>query len=283
VNGASLVCPKCGFAQPAAAECARCGIVIARFRREPAPAPGLHTAEAPRVSSMPAARSSMMPVIAILVVLAGLGASAYGLMKAKGAIETVTAVAAPRRARASSAVRAPDSRSARVEEPRSSVPASAEPPREEVREGTPLSMPVSDRPSEENAAAPQGRAPRLAVSSAWREGASGFADAESDRKRLGSPMAIYFFTGWCGWCRRLESAYLPAPEVEEYLSGVVRVRIDAESGAAERALAKRFGVRGYPSFFIVSADGSSARRVHPFRVEGHMSPAEFAAACRDAE
>jgi thiol:disulfide interchange protein len=121
-----------------------------------------------------------------------------------------------------------------------------------------------------------------AVSSGWRKGASGFSDADEERKRLGAPMAVYFYTDWCGYCRRLDSEYFSSSEVEETLRGVVRVRINPETGAAEQAIAKRFGVRGYPSFFIVSADGG-AKRVHPFRSDGEMSPRDFAEACRAAE
>jgi len=275
---ASLVCPKCGFAQPAAPECARCGIVVARFRREAAPAP--HAVVARGLATVPPTRSSAMPAIAVLVVLAGLAASAYGLMKAKGAIESVTAVAAPRRARRSSAGPAHDSQTARVEEPRSADAASPEPSREEVREGTPSSAPVSDRSSTEIApAAPAapGRQARRAISSSWREGASGFSDAESDRKRLGAPMAVYFFTDWCGWCRRFESAYLPSPEVEEYLNDVVRVRINPENGSAERALAEH----GHQD--VTERITRSLRFEHD--VGGSRLDRELVArgACRDAE
>jgi thiol:disulfide interchange protein len=117
----------------------------------------------------------------------------------------------------------------------------------------------------------------------WYEGARGFADADAERKKTGAPMVVYFHTDWCGWCRKLESDYLASKEGADFLRGVLRVRVNPEEGSDENALAAEFGVRGFPAFFVVSADGGSKRRVHPFTTEGFMSPAQFVEACRAAE
>ena len=71
------------------------------------------------------------------------------------------------------------------------------------------------------------------------------------------------------WCKKLDAEILSTDAVEQFLQRVVKVRIDPEAGAEERAIAARFGVRGYPSVFVSGDPGA-------------MTPAEFVAACVQA-
>ena len=74
------------------------------------------------------------------------------------------------------------------------------------------------------------------------------------------------FTGsdWCGWCIRLRREIFTRPEFEQYASSnLVLVEIDfpkhkAQSDAlkrANRALAERFEVEGYPTLLVLDEDG----------------------------
>lgn len=116
----------------------------------------------------------------------------------------------------------------------------------------------------------------------WFEGASGYQQATQLQKELNLPLVVYFWAGWCPYCQKLDSQYLPTAPVQEYLRGVIKVRIYPEQGEAERALAKRYKVQGYPSFFIISHTTAKPVKVHPFRKGRNLTPTQFAEACRAA-
>ncbi|MCM3871059.1 MAG: thioredoxin family protein [Pyrinomonadaceae bacterium] len=115
---------------------------------------------------------------------------------------------------------------------------------------------------------------------AWLNGAAGYARAVELQKQLNVPLVVYFYTDWCPYCRTLDNKYLPSAPVQDYLRGVVKVRINPEHGQAERALSNRFGVNGYPSFFVMRHSATRPVNVHPFRKVGNLTPTEFANACR---
>ena len=115
----------------------------------------------------------------------------------------------------------------------------------------------------------------------WFNGSAGYARAVELQRELKVPIVVYFYADWCGYCRTLDSQYLPSAPVQEYLRGVVKVRINPEHGRPERALADRYGIKGYPSFFVIPYPGTrSPVSVSPFRRVGTLTPTQFANACR---
>ena len=115
---------------------------------------------------------------------------------------------------------------------------------------------------------------------AWLTGAAGYARAVELHKELNVPLVVYFYTDWCGYCRTLDNKYLPSAPVRDYLRGVVKVRINPEHGPAERALSKRYGVNGYPSFFVMRNSATRPVNVNPFRRAGNLTTTQFADACQ---
>ena len=80
-----------------------------------------------------------------------------------------------------------------------------------------------------------------------------------------------YFAGsdWCGWCARLHAEILYTDLFEEFrnrylvplLIDFPRTRPQTEAElAANRALAERFGVRGFPTVLILNPDGSERFR-----------------------
>lgn len=137
----------------------------------------------------------------------------------------------------------------------------------------------------ESAAKPP--AAKLARSGAtWHEGAAGFREAMKEAQADGLPVAVYFYTDWCPYCRQLNNELLTKQSVVEHFKGVVKVRINPEKGTAERQLASQYKVTGYPSFFMhPTAKGA------PVRIQGQVregngwrlrTPAEFIATARQA-
>ena len=116
----------------------------------------------------------------------------------------------------------------------------------------------------------------------WLHGATGYARALELQRELKVPLVVYFYTDWCPYCQALDSDYLTAAPVQQYLRGVVKVRINPELGPAEEEIAEQYRVTGYPAFFIIRAPNSLPRKVHPFRRGKNLTPAEFANACEQA-
>ena len=133
-----------------------------------------------------------------------------------------------------------------------------------------------------SATAPASPSTTLPSKDKWLEGAAGYERAIELQKELNVPLVVYFWAGWCPYCQALDSKYLPTKPVQEYLRDVVKVRIYPEEGPAERALAKQYNVRGYPSFFIIRNSSARPVKVHPFRSSKNLTPEQFAEACRDA-
>lgn len=117
----------------------------------------------------------------------------------------------------------------------------------------------------------------------WLNGAEGYARALELQRELKVPLIVYFYADWCPYCQRLDSEYLPSAPVQQYLRGVVKVRINPEYGPAEEKIAQRYGVRGYPTFLVMRNLSSPPRNIQPFRKGGaNLSPAEWVTACEKA-
>ena len=116
----------------------------------------------------------------------------------------------------------------------------------------------------------------------WLYDSAGYTRALQLQRELRVPLVIYFYADWCPYCHQLESQYLPAAPVQQYLRGVVKVRINPEHGPAEEEIASRYGVRGYPTFLILRNLYSRPVDVQPFRKSGNLTPFEFVKACERA-
>jgi thiol-disulfide isomerase/thioredoxin len=119
----------------------------------------------------------------------------------------------------------------------------------------------------------------------WYEGAGGYEDAlrQMDRMRP-RPLIVYFHADWCGYCRRFESDFLPDPLTRRFLSDVFRVHVNPERSDEDLALARRFGIQGYPSFMILRPGEfpEQARRVHPFFDNQTIPVTQFVSMCEEA-
>lgn len=117
----------------------------------------------------------------------------------------------------------------------------------------------------------------------WLNGAAGYERAIELQRELKVPLIVYFYADWCPYCQRLDSEYLPSAPVQQYLRGVVKVRINPEQGPAEDAIAQRYGVTGYPTFLVMRNLASAPRNIQPFRKGGaNLTPAEWVTACEKA-
>ena len=65
---------------------------------------------------------------------------------------------------------------------------------------------------------------------------------------------IDFFTTWCGPCKMMSNQVFPQPAVGDYMNKTfIPIKLDAEAEGQE--LAKKYGVRAYPTYVILNAKG----------------------------
>jgi len=238
-------CPKCGFDQTEARECARCGIVVDRWRAG-------ERARPVRSTPPPAARLRWSPALAALglLVTAGVG----WRVLSKPATPPSTAPISHAEPPALVASSDPELPAVPVEIPSEPLPAlpplaADAPVREAPLAGAcPLSSGLTG--------SIPGRGP---VSSSWREGARGFADAVQEQARVKAPLLVYFYTDWCPYCRELERTVLSDYGFDRYRA--VRARVNPEAGHDERALANRFGVDAYPRVFLIASSSGLPVRI----------------------
>lgn len=91
--------------------------------------------------------------------------------------------------------------------------------------------------------------------------------AAAESKKTGKPILVNF-TGsdWCGWCIKLKDEVFSKPAFKTWSDKkVVLLEVDfpskkpqtAEVKAANQALAKKYGVRGYPTIMFTKHDGKT--------------------------
>jgi len=84
----------------------------------------------------------------------------------------------------------------------------------------------------------------------WYSNAEGYARALADYEQTHRPMAVYMDAKWCPYCRVFEKNVLSDPRVRRFMRDVIKVKINPEAGRREHAIATRYGIMGYPSFFV---------------------------------
>jgi len=106
----------------------------------------------------------------------------------------------------------------------------------------------------------------------WRQGAeestltAALAQAKREHKTL-----MFFFTGsdWCSWCTKLHDEVFSQREFDTYArTNLVLVKIDFPKRSAQpdalktanRAVANKMGVTGFPTLFFFNSDGKQIGR-----------------------
>lgn len=92
-------------------------------------------------------------------------------------------------------------------------------------------------------------------------------EAQAIAQENGVPIFIHF-TGsdWCGWCFKLEEEVYSKAVFQDYVAeNMVMVVIDfpkkikqsAETKAYNESLARKFGIRGFPTVQLLKSDGTA--------------------------
>lgn len=87
-----------------------------------------------------------------------------------------------------------------------------------------------------------------------------FEQALQMAQQQGKPIVAEFSAIWCGSCRKFDQNVLSDEQVKAKLGeNYVFTRLEYESD--DRQFFERYGVRGFPTVLMISADGGTARRL----------------------
>jgi len=142
--------------------------------------------------------------------------------------------------------------------------------------------------ADQAAAEPAGQPPppALPAFSGWHKGATGYREALNEFAEGDRALAVYFYTDWCGYCRKFNGELLAVNMVERHLDGLVRVMINPDDGGEAESLAATWGVTGYPTFLIVAPGQERGSRISPFVQSGSrartLTASEFVRECERA-
>lgn len=96
-----------------------------------------------------------------------------------------------------------------------------------------------------------------------------FEEGLAAAKQEGKLVFIDFFTTWCGPCKMMSSKTFPQKEVGDFMNAkFIPMKMDAEKEGLE--LAKKFGVKAYPTYVVVDADGKEVAKF-----SGYMDGTRF--------
>jgi thiol:disulfide interchange protein len=112
------------------------------------------------------------------------------------------------------------------------------------------------------------------TTSKWYKKASSFEKIEKAAKKKDKPYILFFYTDWCGYCKKMNEKYLSNTQVQKILAKYYRIKIKTDGGEKEQELAGKKGVNGVPDFRIVHPDGRSIR-LHPFKKGGPVKVKTF--------
>lgn len=75
---------------------------------------------------------------------------------------------------------------------------------------------------------------------------------------------IDFVTDWCKWCVETDKKVYTNPEVSDFANAnQINWKIDAEKGEGPD-LAKKYGVKGFPTIIFASSDGTEIDRIYGY-------------------
>ncbi|MBM4305284.1 MAG: tetratricopeptide repeat protein [Deltaproteobacteria bacterium] len=93
---------------------------------------------------------------------------------------------------------------------------------------------------------------------AWQNSySSGLALA----KQEGKMQMLYFYTDWCGWCKKMEKESFSDKGLNGLLDQFIKVKID---GDKEKQTTQKYGITGYPTLVFTDSEGEVIEKMVGF-------------------
>ena len=84
------------------------------------------------------------------------------------------------------------------------------------------------------------------------------------------PIFLEISASWCGYCKKMKANVYTDTEVAKYYNSTfINISVNAEKGKGIE-LAKKYDVKGYPTFVFINPDGSLTKKT-----SGYRSPENF--------
>lgn len=84
----------------------------------------------------------------------------------------------------------------------------------------------------------------------WLKDRNGYQIASDASAKTNTPVLVYVYTDWCGYCKRLEQNYFADKAVQGTLAKFIKVRLNPEHSSADQQLFKTWGGSGYPTLYV---------------------------------
>lgn len=88
-----------------------------------------------------------------------------------------------------------------------------------------------------------------------------FSEALAQSEKEKKPIFLDCYTSWCGPCKFMSENVFPQKEAGDYFNKrFINIKIDMEKGEGIE-LAKRYDIKSYPTFLILTAEGKEMHRL----------------------
>lgn len=98
--------------------------------------------------------------------------------------------------------------------------------------------------------------------------------AKARAKKEHKQIFMDIYTDWCGWCTKMRNETFPTPEAQAALRNFVPLSVCTQlkdgTPTANKALEQHFGVKGFPSLYILDENGNVVRSL-----ASYLPPKEF--------
>ncbi|TKG89390.1 thioredoxin [Puteibacter caeruleilacunae] len=97
-----------------------------------------------------------------------------------------------------------------------------------------------------------------------------FKEAQVKAQKEGKLLFMDFYTSWCGPCKVMARNYFTLESVGKvYNAKYICLKVDAEKGEGP-ALAKKYGVKVYPTLVYAKPDGTEIKQVKGLKKEQQL-------------
>jgi thiol:disulfide interchange protein len=102
----------------------------------------------------------------------------------------------------------------------------------------------------------------------------------SSPSQLGNPAApsasgkivmLDFYTDWCGYCKKMDAEVYPDTAVQAAMKPFELRKVNAEQGDANKALAAKYNIQGFPTIVFVDSKGVEIHRIVGYEPAGQFA------------
>ena len=95
--------------------------------------------------------------------------------------------------------------------------------------------------------------------------------AKKQAKKEGKLIFIDCYTSWCGPCKRMAATTFKDEEVGKLFNqSFINLKIDIEKDEDGASVARRYGIRAYPTLLMINSDGELIKQTLGFQTKDKL-------------